>query len=71
MNTEVKKFQEEAALQMAKECTDFAKVLVDEKISSTDLIHLLERHQFRLTFFMDCTKTFKILEDVHEARKQE
>ena len=67
MNAEVKKFQEDARKQMADECAEMARVLLDENVNTNEQIELLIRHQFRLTFYMDCTKTFKILEEYENS----
>jgi hypothetical protein len=70
MTPEVKQFQHDAIMQMAKETHEYSLALLNAK-TAKETVEITEKYQFRLTFFMDCTKTFEILERNEYRMEQE
>lgn len=51
-------FQMKAATSMAKETHEFSMNLLKHSDDAVKTQEITEKYQFRLTMFMDCTKTF-------------
>lgn len=70
MTKEVLDYQHECTMQMAKESHEFSLALLAAK-TAKEMVDLTEKHQFRLTFFMDTVRTFAILERNEIRMEQE